>query len=220
MDKLPYGVDTIVLRITWPAPRVWRSGYRWDSARGARPPWAVNTRLTSSPDVAIVPVADKEGPANHPLPLPFDHFSQRPRYDPDARPATVYPLPLAGTNENPFLPGDIGPRGGSAPGGRASLPPSNAPPAMPAIPNPASPEPELRLRRELERSGQIKPGDRNEAHHLVSQGGLGMIGQRDPSASQGIMRRFDIDLNSVGERCCLVSRVSSPDTHERILFLR
>jgi hypothetical protein len=70
---------------------------------------------------------------------------------------------------------------GGARGGRASLPRPGATPSTPAIPNPASPEQELRLRRELERSGKIEPGDGNEAHHIVPQGGHGMTGQRDPS---------------------------------------
>lgn len=208
MDELPYGVDTIVLRMTWDTPpRRRRSIGRWDIARGALSPWAVADRpRAGSFNAEIVPVADEEDPAHRPLPEPFEHPSRRLLYDPNARPETLYPSPLGGTNEHPFLPGGIGPRGGNTPGGRASVPRAGASPSTPAIPNPASPEQELRLRRELERSGQIKPGDGNEAHHLVPQGGRSMTGRRDPSVSQDVLLQFGIDLNSFENGAALSQR--------------
>lgn len=44
----------------------------------------------------------------------------------------------------------------------------------------------------------MKPGDGNEAHHVIPQGGPGMTGQRDPGAAQDVMGRFGIDLGSAG----------------------
>ena len=200
MDELPYGVDTIVLRMTWDTPpRRWRSRGRWDIARGALSPWAVaGGPRVGTYDAEVVPTADEQDPAHRPQALPFEHPSRRLLYDPNARPETLYPVPLGGTNENPFLPGGIGPLGGSAPGGRgASVPRAGASPSTPAILNPASPEQNLRLRRELERSGQIKPGDGNEAHHMVPQGGPGMTGRRNPRLTQDMLQELGRDLNSV-----------------------
>ena len=150
---------------------------RWEIARGAVSPWAVaGSPRAGRFDAEIVAVADEEDPAHRPLPELFEHPSRRLLYDPNARPETLYPAPLGGTNENPFLPGGIGPRGGGAPSGRTSVPRAGASPSTPAILNPASPGQDLRLRRELERNGQIKPGDGNEAHHSVPQGNRGMTG--------------------------------------------
>ena len=114
MDELPYGVDTIVLRMPWDNPqRRWRSGWQWDIARGALSPWTVTARPRDRGfDTEIAPAAGKEDPANRPLPLPlpFEHPSRRSLYDPNGRPETLYPASLGGTNENPFLPEGIGPR--------------------------------------------------------------------------------------------------------------
>lgn len=199
MDELPYGVDTIVLRMTWEnPPRRPRARGRWDIAQGVRPWYSgAASPLAGGFDAHVVPVADKSGPSERLPGAPLAPSYRPSASSPDSGPPTLYPLAPGGTNEIPPYGARAEARGGGAPGGRRSLPASRMPPSTPAIPNPASPEQELRLWRELERSGKIESGDGNEAHHLVPQGGRGMRGQRDPSRPQAILRRFDIDLNSV-----------------------
>lgn len=209
MNELPYGVDTIVLRMTWDnPPRRVRARGRWDIARGVSPWYEVRAQpLTDGLDAGAMPIADKRWPPDPPLAMPPALSSQRPLYDPDARPPTISPLPLGGTNENPFLPGGFGARG--SPGqGRALAPalPAARPSVPLAEPDPATPMQRLRLRRELERSGQMKPGDGNEAHHMVPQGGSGMTGQRDPALAQRMMRRFGMDLGDAENGLALSSR--------------
>lgn len=198
LDRLPYGVDTIVLRMTWenPARRPLARG-RWDIARGARPGHVgVGEWPAAGFDTGVVPIADKGDPAGRPPALPLPLASRPSLLSPDSRPPTLFPLAPNGINENPPFTAGGGSRGGSGPGGRALPPRSVAPPPMLEILNPASPEQQLRLRRALEQTGQIRPNDGNAAHHNVPQGGPGMTGQRDPTPSQNVLRQFSIDLNS------------------------
>lgn len=208
LDRLPYGVDTIVLRMTWenPARRPLARG-RWDIARGARPGYVgVGKWPAAGFDTGIVPIADKGDPAGLPPALPLPLASRPSLLSPDSRPPTLFPLAPNGRNEDPPFAAGGGSRGGSGPGGRAAAPRSVAPPSAMETPNPASPEQQLRLRRALEQAGQIRPNDGNDAHHNVPQGGPGMTGQRDPTAAQGILQRFGIDLNSLENGTALSRR--------------
>lgn len=196
-DEWPYGVDTIRLRITWPAPRRWASGYRWDIAQGAIPPEAAAARpLARSPDAGVVRVADEEEKEREqeredilPRVAPSAPSSRSGLLSPDSGP----PLPLSPLEPSgvptysPFAPG-------AGLGGRPTAPRAVPPPADLI---PGTPEQKLRLRREMEKAGQIERNDCNEAHHMVPQGRPGMSGQRDPSTSQRTLKQFGFDLETI-----------------------
>ena len=212
LERLPYGVDTIVVRMTWenPARRPLARG-RWDIARGARQGYVgVGVRPPAWIDSGIVPIADKGDPAGLPPALPLPSASRPSLLSPDSRPPTLSPLAPYGINDAPPFAAGGGSRGGSGPGARAA-PRQDSPPPVLAAPNPASPEQQLRLRRELERTEQIKRNDGNASHHLVPQGGPGMTGQRDPGTAQEFLERFSIDLNSAENGAAL-----SQGFHRRI----
>lgn len=211
MDEWPYGVNTIRLRITWPAPRPWVSDARWDIAQGAIPSWAVAARpLTRRPDTGVIRIADEEEKEREqerketlphvtsPAPSPRSGL-----LSPDSGPPPpLSPLAPGLPPYSPLIPG-------AAPGSGATAPRAIPPPL--ADPSPGTPEQKLRLRREMEKAGQIERNDGNEAHHMVSQRGHNMIGRRDPSRAQDVLKQFGIDLDSVENGAAL-----SANFHRRI----
>ena len=210
-DEWPYGVDTIRLRITWPAPRRWVSGYRWDIAQGAIPPWAAAARpLARSPDAGLVRVADEEEKEREqereetlPHIAPSAPSSRSGLLSPDSGPLPpLSPLAPGLPPYSPLVPG-------AAPGSKATAPRAVPPPLPDSIPG--TPEQKLRLRREMEKTGQIERNDGNEAHHMVPQSSRNMTGRRDPSRAQDVLKQFGFDLDSVENGAAL-----SANSHRRI----
>ncbi len=210
-DEWPYGVDTIRLRITWPAPRRWVSEGRWDIAQGATPPRAAAARsLARSLDAGVVWIADEEEKEREqereetlPHIAPSAPLARSGLLSPDSGPPPpLSPLAPGLPPYSPLVPG-------AAPGGRAMAPRAVSPPS--ADPIPGTPEQKLRLRREMEKAGQIERNDGNEAHHMVPQGGRNMTGQRDPSRAQDVLKQFGIDLDNVENGAAL-----SANFHRRI----
>ena len=61
--------------------------------------------------------------------------------------------------------------------------------------DPATPEPQRRLRRALEAAGEVSKGDGRDPHHIVPRGGI-MSGDRDPLPAQRRLDLLGIDLES------------------------
>ncbi len=187
-DEWPYGADTIRLRITWPAPRRWVSGGRWDIAQGAIPSWAAAARpLARRPNAGVVRIADEEEKEREqeredilPHVAPSVPTPRSGLLSPDSGPPPpLSPLAPGLPQYSPFSPG-------AAPGGRPTAPRAVLPP--PADPIPGTSEQKLRLRREMEKAGQIERNDGNEAHHMVPQGSRNMTGQRDLTRAQDTLK--------------------------------
>lgn len=77
-------------------------------------------------------------------------------------------------------------------------------------PDPATPFQRRALRRNMMNEGFMSPRDGYEAHHIVPGGGA-MSGGRDASDAQAVLRRLNIDLDSVYNGVKL-----SPAFHHRL----
>lgn len=194
-DHLPYGHDTLVIPAFFVTGDDMAELERW---KREHPDWFVaGTWTTSAPPQArdrLIPVA---------WPWPSD--SRRLPYEGGS--------PIRGGGNSGPPPRAGGPAGERAPC-RNEASPLQAPGAEYA-PDPATPEQRAILRRELERSGELAPGDGREAHHIVPQGGPGQSGARDPIPSQQVLSNAGIQSgsaeNGVGLSRAFYRRVHTAD---------
>ena len=198
--------------MTWTTVRRYRPRTSGEIARGVSP-WIyeIAPRSLRGSDAGIVPVADEEEKEREqereetlPHSAPSAPSSRSGPLSPDSGPPPpLSPLAPGLPPYSPLVPG-------AAPGSRATAPRAVPPPPL-ADPTPGTPEQKLRLRREMEKAGQIERNDGNEAHHMVPQRGRNMTGRRDPSRAQDVLKQFETDLDSVENGAAL-----SANFHRRI----
>ncbi len=187
---MPFGNDTLVIPAFFRTPYNDEAFERW---KQDHPDWFVAGHWDP-------PLRPKTGPPRLiPAASPRQPWDPKPNFDLGGGPARLSGTP----GRRPTPPPD------RQPGQNPNIP--AGPGVVPDIPDPATDAQRLYLRNELIRAGELKPGDKLEAHHLVPQGSGNQSGNRDPTLSQQQLQQAGIDLGSAESGVAL-----SPAFHRRI----